>query len=100
MDQELGHAALDRLEVAEAAFRGVALLDQLGDTILEAADRKLLAARELLDRGGLQMLELVVERFDEVIELARHGLHAWIARARLGGGLRGERGLGGFRRLC
>ena len=101
MDQQLRHAALDRFEMAEPAFRGVELLHQLGDPVLEAADRQLLAARELVDACALQMLELVVERFDELIKLRRSA--AWALRglrdlsrlrdfSRLGG-------LGGLRRL-
>ena len=73
MDQELGHAALDCLEMAEPGLRGVELLDQPGDPIFEPAERKLLAARERIVVGDLQMLDLVAERSDQLIELGDLG---------------------------
>ena len=45
MDEQLGQPALDRLEMVEPGVGGVELLDQLGDPILEMAERRLVAAR-------------------------------------------------------
>src|SRR3979411_2246954 len=69
--QQLGHAALDRREVTEPAFRGVELFHQPGDAVLESAERQLIAARQLLARR-LHALELVVERLDQMIQIGRH----------------------------
>ena len=63
MNEQFGHAALDRSQMAEPRFRGVELFHQLDDAVFEAAERDVVAAREL------DTLELVVERVNEVIEV-------------------------------
>src|SRR5262249_36313607 len=69
VNEELGHAALDRLGMTEAALRRSELFDRLGDPVLEPAERELLAARELLGRDGLQVLDPVAERADHLVEM-------------------------------
>ncbi len=74
MDQELGQPALDRFEMVETGVGGVELLDQLGDPILEMAERRLVAAVEL------NALDLVDQAGDHGLELARDVLAVSIAR--------------------
>src|SRR3977135_3983044 len=69
--QQLGHAALDRREVTEPAFRGVELFHQPGDAVLETAERQLIAARQLLARR-LNALYFVVGRLHQMIQIGRH----------------------------
>ena len=47
MDEQLCQTALDRLEMIEPGIGSVELLDQFGDPVLEMAERRLVAAREL-----------------------------------------------------
>src|SRR5204862_4931239 len=74
MYQQLGEPALDRLEVVEPGVGGVELLDQLGDTILEMADSRLVAA------GELNPLDLVDQSLDDGLDLVRRSLVALVAR--------------------
>ena len=65
VDEQLGEPALDRLEVIEPRVGGVELLDQLGDTVLEMADGRLVAA------GELDPLNLVNQSLDDGLDLMR-----------------------------
>ena len=82
MHQQIGQAALDRFQVAEARVGGVQPLHQLDDAILEMADRDIVAAR-LLD-----LLDLVGQRLHQRFQPRRHV----VAALRALGQRVGERG--------
>ena len=68
MDEQLGQATLDRFEMIEPGVGGVELLDQFGDPVLEMAERRLVAARELY------AFDLVDQTRDHGFELVGHVL--------------------------
>ena len=74
IDQQVGEAALDGFEMAEPGVGGVELLRQLGDAVLERAERKLIALAEL------HAVEPLAQRADRAFQLGRHGAAAFHQR--------------------
>ena len=74
MDQHVGHAALDRIEIAEPGVAGVEPLDQLDDAVFEAAQRELIALAQL------HAVEPLAERMHRRFEIGRHGAAAFHQR--------------------
>ena len=72
MDQELSKAPFDRFQLGDPRVRSVELLDQLGDTVLELAERGVIGAREL------HPLDLVDQSSDDGFEIVRHALTALV----------------------
>lgn len=71
--QELGHAAPDGAEMAEAGLGGIELFDQAGDALFERPDGELVGAAEL------QPFDLVVEGVDQFFEPGRYRTAAFQA---------------------
>ena len=74
VDQHVGHAALDRVEIAEPRIAGVEPLDQLDDPVFQTAQRELIALREL------HAVEPLAERAHRFLEIGRHAAAAFRQR--------------------
>src|SRR5215470_13214957 len=73
MDEQISKPALDRFEVVEPGVGSIELLDQFGDPVLEMAERRLVAAREL------NPFDLVDQSIDHRFELVGNALAAVVA---------------------
>ena len=76
MHQQVGQAALDRVELVEPGVGGVELLGQLGDAILQRAERELVALAQL------RAVEPLAQLADRAFELGRHRAAAFHQRRR------------------
>jgi hypothetical protein len=71
MHQQVGEAALDRIELGKPRVGRLELFRQLGDAILERAERELIALAQL------RAVEPLAQFPDRAFELRRHGAAAF-----------------------